>query len=126
MRIVIALTCLLACAPAAAQVASSAVLSAPVGQGSAPFTAATGQFRGDERRDPNAELADIARRAGAWGQCVVAAASPDSRAYLTTQRTTALLRWSFERCQRKVGLLNSASVDSVRRAALLDALRTAS
>lgn len=66
--------------------------------------------------------ADIAR-AGAWGRCVVARAPEDSRAFASSLQTTTRLRWMFERCLRGVGDFALSGAGTIRRAALIDALR---
>ena len=125
MRIAAALI-LLAAAPAAAQVST----------GNVPGAAAVAQFSRelgvnsssrhfhDGARGGDPAYEDTIRRAGAWGECVAAAAPVDSRNYLLAQRTTSLLRWNFRRCERKVGQFAGADLTRVRRAAILDALRT--
>lgn len=128
MRAVLAVALLLVTAPVAAQVSTRNIPSAAL-------TERFAREQGSGRENNNFFARDnsiwAARdfevnlsRAGAWGECVATAAPADSRAYLLSQRTTALLRWSFARCQRKVGQFDGANVVNVRRAALLDALRS--
>ena len=126
MRIALALICLVAAAPAVAQVSTASIPSDAGAREFARLNADAPQIRYFDWRGQEAAFEDNIRRAGAWGQCVAAAAPEASRAYLATAQTTARLRWNFERCQRKVGQFDGASVGRVRRAALIDALRIAS
>ena len=125
MRIAAVALALLTAAPAAAQVSVS-TNNIPSAAGTAAFARGLNdspQFRDNYIYGYEDVYETNLRRAGAWGECVATAAPADSREYLLRQRTTSLLRWSFERCQRKVGQFAGYGVINIRRAALLDALR---